>query len=258
MAAGVPPEPRVVKELDFKVIKEEWLTIKLKDGSIIKFKPVLMKVFETDRKDPATDEPIISCDGHNVVTVRSPEDLRRNPSEYIPSPDEALKMPKEEVEVIETTDPGWNVYELETGKRIRSKPVITNVYRIKDVFDRYGNPYYIVRSQMVVSRSSLWLQSFIGLSAEGVREKWPPLPTFQDERGLKWEFPFIPPKLVETSPTALMMPALRDRWIEKQQFASIEMFLGDIHKIIKGRLKDWKEEEHLADKLLFRLAKREE
>ncbi|MCD6530739.1 hypothetical protein J7L06_10745, partial [Candidatus Bathyarchaeota archaeon] len=125
----------------------------LKDGSIVKFKPVLMKVFETDAKDPMTGETVYAYEGHNVVTVRSPEDLRGKPSEHIPPPPEALKMPKEEVEVIETVDPSWNIYELENGKRVKTKAVITNVYKIKDVFDRYGNPYYVVTSQMVVSSS---------------------------------------------------------------------------------------------------------
>ncbi len=38
----------------------------------------------------------------------------------------------------------------------------------------------------------------------------------------------------------------------------LEMFLKDVHEIARGRLKDWKEDEHLSDKLLFRLAEREE
>lgn len=38
----------------------------------------------------------------------------------------------------------------------------------------------------------------------------------------------------------------------------VEVFLEDVHKMVRGRLKDWKEEEHIADKLLFRIAKREE
>lgn len=153
--AGVLSEPRLVKELDFRVIKEQWLTIKLRDDSIIKFKPVLVKVFETDAKDPVTGELVLGFEGHNVVTVRSPEKLLGNPSERIPPVPEALKMPKEEVEVAETIDPGWNLYELEDGKTIKTKAVITRVYKIKDVFDRHGNPYYVVMSQMVAGSSRI-------------------------------------------------------------------------------------------------------
>lgn len=155
MVAGVLPAPRLVKELDFKVIKEQWLTIKLKDGSIVKLKPVLLKVFETDAKDPMTGESVYMYEGHNVVSVRSPENLRGNPSEHMPSPTEALKMPKETRKEIdfEVIDPSWNSYELENGKIIKTKAVVTNVYKIAGVFDRYGNPYYVVRSQMVVGSS---------------------------------------------------------------------------------------------------------
>lgn len=38
----------------------------------------------------------------------------------------------------------------------------------------------------------------------------------------------------------------------------LETFLKDIHEIARGRLKDWKEDEHLSDNLLFRLAERED
>ena len=179
MTISIPPEPRLVKELDFKVIKEEWLTIKLKDNSIIKFKPILMRVFETDAKDPSRDEPMLAVEGQNILSVRSPEDQRGKPSEHIPPSPEALKMPKEEVEVIETTDPSWNLYELESGKRIKTKNVITNIYKIKDVFDRYGNPYYVVMSQMVIGSSQLRFQP-PELSTESIGKIYPPLPRFEN------------------------------------------------------------------------------
>lgn len=259
MVAGILPEPRLIREIDFKVIKEEWLTIKLKDGSIIKFKPILVKVFETDAKDQVTGEPILSFEGQNIVTVRSPQNLRGNPSERIPSPDEALRMDKEEVEIVEMIDPSWNLYELETGKRIKSKPVIISVYKIKGIFDRYGNPFYVVRSQMVIGSSPYRLEPLTE-SSEGYVEKWLPLPQFSHKHPLEWEIPAAPPKVESEKPTrdfTILSVAIQKRFVEKRTSASIEMFLEDIHRIVKGRLKDWKEEEHLADNLLFRLVKRE-
>ncbi len=157
MVTGLPAL-QFVRELDFKIVKEEWSIIKLADGSIIKFKPVLLRVFETDAKDPITGEPVYSVESQNIAVVKSPKELRGRPSEHVPPLPEALKMPHEEVEVLEVSDPHWNTYELETGKRIRTKAVITNVYRIEGVFDRYGNPCYVVLSQMVVGRSRLSLE----------------------------------------------------------------------------------------------------
>ena len=260
MVASVPPAPRLMEELDFKVIKEQWLTIKLKDGSTIKFRAILMRIFETDATNPTTGEPVYFYEGHNVVVVKSPEDLQGTPSERLPDPSEALKMPKEEVEVIETIDPSWNLYELDGGKRIKSKPVITNVHKIKGVFDQYRHPYYVVLSQMVVGSSPLQLQP-PEPSAETVGETWPSLPRFLHKHHLPFDTPPMPPDLTlgMLLPDWTIPPTTpRDRWIEKQKNTSIENFLDDIHKMVRGRFKDWKEEEHLADKLLFRLAKGEE
>ncbi|MGQ9723219.1 MAG: DUF7557 family protein [Candidatus Jordarchaeum sp.] len=45
---------------------------------------------------------------------------------------------------------------------------------------------------------------------------------------------------------------------EIQQIAKIENLFKDIHKKFRGKFKDWKEEDHEADKLLLHLAKEEE
>lgn len=39
--------------------------------------------------------------------------------------------------------------------------------------------------------------------------------------------------------------------------SSVDLPLQEIHEIARGRLKDWKEEEHEADNLLLQLIKRE-
>jgi len=151
---------KLVKELDFEVVEEKWITINVKDGSVIRFKPVLIKVFKTNMKDPETGEPLYGYEGQNVLSVRSPEELRGNPSENLPSVPDALKMSKEEIE-FDIKDPSWNIYELteENNKRVKIKPIIISVFKIKDVFDRFGNPYYIVRSQLITSSSPSRLQS---------------------------------------------------------------------------------------------------
>jgi hypothetical protein len=142
--------PKVVRELEFKVLKEEWFIYRLKDGSILKIKPVLIKVFETDQVNPQTGEKVYVFEGTNIVTVRSPENLKGMPTLPLPSPPEALKLDKEAVDIEETVQEQWNLYELEDGKRIKQKIVIVNIYKIKGKYDKYGNPYYIVQSQTVV------------------------------------------------------------------------------------------------------------
>lgn len=145
MAPNLPfPTPKIVKELDFKVIQEPWIPIKLKDHSTIKFRTVLMKIFETEAKNPVTGGIVLVFDAQNIASVTSPKELLGKPSGKLPDVPNALKMPKQEIEVIEVIDPGWNIYELEGSKKLKVKPVVTNVYRIKDVYDIRGNPYYVV------------------------------------------------------------------------------------------------------------------
>jgi hypothetical protein len=145
--------PRIVRELEFKVIKEDWFIYKLKDGSILKIKPVLVRVFETDQVDPEGKKiPVFM--GQNIVTVRSPENLKGTPTLPLPPPTDALKLDKEEVEIEEPIyDPQWNFYELENGEKIKTKIVITHVYRIKGKYTETGDPYYVVQSTTVSGSS---------------------------------------------------------------------------------------------------------
>jgi hypothetical protein len=145
--------PRYVRELNFKVIKEDWFVYKLKDGTILRVKPVLVKAFETDQVGP-DGKKIFEFVGQNIVTVSSPENLKGTPTLPLPSPESALKLDKEEVEIDETVyEPQWNIYELENGQRIKTKIVITHVYRIKNKYDEWGNPYYIIQSTAIGASS---------------------------------------------------------------------------------------------------------
>jgi len=142
------------KELDFRTIREEWMNIQLEDGTIIRFKSVLVRVFETGRTDPITGEPIYSVEGQNIVVARAPDELRGEPSDFIPPiPELAKKKKPIEVGIKGITGDEWNEYELETGKKIKTKAIISKVLRIDDYYDRYGNPIYIVQSQMVATGS---------------------------------------------------------------------------------------------------------
>ncbi|ADB57629.1 hypothetical protein [Archaeoglobus profundus] len=147
-------EIKPLRELDFKTIREEWMNIQLEDGTVIRFKSVLVRVFETGRHDPITGEPIYHVEGQNIVVARAPDELKGAPSDFIPPIPELVKKKKPiEVKIKGITGDEWNEYELETGKRIKTKTVITKVLRIDGYYDRYGNPIYIVQSQMIATSS---------------------------------------------------------------------------------------------------------
>lgn len=149
--------PKPVRELTFKIIREEWWKLHLEDGSIIRVKPVLVRCLESDQQDPITGKTILGFESQNVLAVSSPDKLKGTPSPSLPDPPTALRSAdKEEVKVVKVEEPlgepysGWNLYEIvETGERVKAKLVPVAVYRIKGYFDRYGNPYYVVQSSIV-------------------------------------------------------------------------------------------------------------
>lgn len=140
-----------LRELDFRARKEEWMNVFLEDGTVIRFKSVLTRIFDTGQRD-VFGEPVYRIDSQNVVVARSPEELRGPPSEFVPPIEEIVKKKKPTVVKIKAiVGDEWNEYELEDGSVIRTRTIITKVLRLDGYFDPYGNPIYVVQSQMVVS-----------------------------------------------------------------------------------------------------------
>jgi len=140
-----------MRELDFKTIREEWMHVHLEDGAVIRFKSVLTRVFDTGQRDPV-GEVIYRIDSQNVVVARAPDELKGQPSEFIPPIHEIAKKKRPTaVKIRAIVGDEWNEYELEDGSRIRIKTVITKVLRLDGYFDAYGNPIYVIQSQMVVA-----------------------------------------------------------------------------------------------------------
>jgi len=143
-----------LRELNFRTIKEDWMNIKLEDGTVIRFKSVLVRVFETGEHDPITGEPIYRVEGQNIVVARSPDKLKGPPSDFIPPLPELVREKKPvEVKIEKITGDEWNEYELENGGRIKTRTIIAKVLRVDGYYDSYGNPIYIVRSHMVATSS---------------------------------------------------------------------------------------------------------
>ncbi|MDK2795241.1 MAG: hypothetical protein PWQ22_474 [Archaeoglobaceae archaeon] len=140
-----------MRELDFKTIREEWMHLHLDDGTVIRFKSVLTRVFDTGQRDPL-GEVIYRIDSQNVVVARAPDELKGPPSEFVPPIQEIAKKKKPTaVKIRAIVGDEWNEYELEDGSRIKIRTIITKVLRLDGYFDAYGNPIYVIQSQMVVA-----------------------------------------------------------------------------------------------------------
>ncbi|MHA1239091.1 MAG: hypothetical protein ACTSSJ_07670 [Candidatus Odinarchaeia archaeon] len=51
---------------------------------------------------------------------------------------------------------------------------------------------------------------------------------------------------------------VKKRKVSDEKMRELEKLLAPIHKVMKGKLKDWDEESHSTDKLLFSLVEEEE
>ena len=57
-------------QVDFKVLKEDWNEYELRDGLILRIKPVVSEVYILDEKDPATGMPNVLVKSTNVISLR--------------------------------------------------------------------------------------------------------------------------------------------------------------------------------------------
>ena len=57
-------------------------------------------------------------------------------------------QPPKEAELVEVTNAqeAWNQYLLSDGSVLRTKAVVTEVFRLVDEYDADGNPVYVLRS----------------------------------------------------------------------------------------------------------------
>jgi len=66
-----------LEEVDFDTVREEWNEYKLKDGTTLKVKLVLIKVVRTDNHDQFGD-PVYMVNSQNIVKITNvPEKLKR-------------------------------------------------------------------------------------------------------------------------------------------------------------------------------------
>jgi len=141
---------KIIEDLDFEVIKEEWNEYKVTDDdSQIKLKTVIAKIFKTNITDQATGLPVYGTAYQNVLSVKS--STKGEPSDRLPSPSEIPNMPKSEVNFI-TVKEDWNSYKIkDEGKDFifEIKSIVTQIYRIDGFYDQLGYPYYWVLSQQV-------------------------------------------------------------------------------------------------------------
>lgn len=138
------------KDLDFKILKEDWNVYELTDGGILKVRYVLLKVVKTKAFNPM-GEPVYAFASQNFLAPRTPKRLMGPPTSTPPTKEQIETSDKVEVDFKVKTE-NWNEYLVEDGTKLRIKLVLTKVER-SDFFDQMGYPIYGVSSHTVTSVS---------------------------------------------------------------------------------------------------------
>ena len=143
----LPIDLTKLTEVPFEPEKEPWNEYELEDGSILRFRIIVIKFFDTGQIDPLTGCPSYVVAHQNILSVISPE--RGAP---LAPPADLAKIPddkKEEVKITKKMKEDWNVYIVDKKYRYEVKPIITAVYKLKGYFDPAGYPVYYVKSQTI-------------------------------------------------------------------------------------------------------------
>jgi hypothetical protein len=143
-----------IDELEFKPIEEVWNEYELKDGTKIKGRTFVTRVAEIKNapRPPNADPKSISVNLNVTLEknfqVFAPKERKSNPTQ-IPDVNTIPEDQKEEVKVLTYSEP-WNTYEIiKNGTIVRVKIVVSDVYRIKNVYDQFGQPFYMIKNSPI-------------------------------------------------------------------------------------------------------------
>lgn len=136
-----------LQETDFIVLSEDFSRYLLSnDGTRMKAKIVLKKVFFSPLKTQEGYPHQTAFDSQNVVVAMVPQELKRPPSQSF----DANRDPRSEMK-FEEQEIKWQEYMTSTGFKIRIKPVVVKVFKYTDKYNEYGEPIYYVSMQSITS-----------------------------------------------------------------------------------------------------------
>lgn len=135
------------REVEFEPVEERWNEYEILDQNMyvrLRARIILLKLLQT-----LGPKPQYQMKFQKIFVVSSP---RTGPPMNPPPPPQLQKLEKYPVEIISSREP-WNVYRImETGNIIRVKLIVTDIYRVKDLYDPEGQPYYIIQAGPLISK----------------------------------------------------------------------------------------------------------
>jgi len=133
-------------EMDFVVMSEDYSRYLLQDGTILKVKVVVRKIFRAAEITPQGYPLSIGLDTVNAIAAIVPPGLKGKPSveKFDPTKDigEEIKF--------EPLDEKWQTYMTHEGYKISVKPIVTKVIKYKK-YNQYGEPIYSAVIQTITN-----------------------------------------------------------------------------------------------------------
>jgi len=134
------------QDVDFVVLSEDYSRYLLSDGTILKAKVVVRKIFFNPQKTPEGYPANMGIDSINATAVIAPPSLRRQPNiqPFNPQVEKGIEIKFEEQEV-KTQE-----YMTTNGFRITVKPVVTKIFKYPRA-NQYGEPIYNLVMQAITN-----------------------------------------------------------------------------------------------------------
>lgn len=149
-----PPQSKDLEVLDFEVIEEHWNEYELEDDTKLHGRIILTRVARPLHGAVAGQ---FGFSFNNIFTVTAPPSQRGKPGppvapeEVVVKPEDISSGTKAPVRTITHSEP-WNIYRIEkTTDMFQIKLVVSAVYRVKDRFDQFGEPAYVVTSSPMIA-----------------------------------------------------------------------------------------------------------
>lgn len=138
------------QEVDFVVLSEDYSRYLVHDGTLLKVKIVVRKIFCSPQKTPEGYPQQVTFDSMNAVAAIVPPGLKGPPSNEPFNPQkEKAEEPKFEEQEIKSSE-----YMTTNGYKISIKPVVWKVFKYNQR-NAYGEPVYTVSVQSITNMDKI-------------------------------------------------------------------------------------------------------
>lgn len=125
------------REVDFRVVHEDYCRYQLEDGALRRVKMCMLKIVETENRGLG-GYPEFAFQVRNILTALVPDRLKSTPS-----PQDIVDKRDAEEMGFTVREDAWQEYELVDGFLVRVKPIVIKIFKYKG-HNAFGEPVYSV------------------------------------------------------------------------------------------------------------------